>query len=359
MDAKLWIGIGLIALYLILKAMKNKKEDDKKKDPYKSIYGDEDVNVDELIDDEEEEEEEKEAEDGEEEEEDQPAETEDGNPFLPDGIAAKWPERITKMIFGWKKDYQYIVDSNEMFCHLGETNKIETYFVTEDSDNITYYILSDYEIFVPKNGIIFESFVDLSAIEFQNFNTKYVTDMVSMFENCEKLEKLDLSSFDTSNVEDMSDMFSECKSLKEVNLKGFNTSKVIYFSGLFSGCRSLESIDLSGFDTGKGEMFAYMFEECSSLRTLDLSSFCTSNSFNMADMFNDCENLETIYVSDNFVAKANEEKDMEDPMFGNCPKLCATDIDGNKFRYCEDKVNYHYAKILDKDNGVEGYFTRK
>ncbi len=351
MDTKILIAIALAALYIAYKLMANKNEKEKeKKDPYQAINGDDDVDVDELIDDEEENE-------GDE-EEGQTAETEDGNPFLPEEPCYPSPETITKIIFGWKKDYPHIVESIEPIIGLqGESKKIETYTELADADNITMYILSDYEMYVGDTGIEFGNFVNMKNIEFQNFNTKYAETMCSMFENCGKLEKVDLSSFDTSNVEDMSDMFCECQSLREVNLRGINTSKVIYFSGLFSGCRSLESIDLSGFDTGKGEMFAYMFEECSSLRTLDLSSFCTSNSFNMADMFNDCENLETIYVSDLFEAKANEEKDMEDPVFENCSKLCATDIDGNKFMFDNSKTNYHYARIFDKIKGEEGYFT--
>ena len=51
--------------------------------------------------------------------------------------------------------------------------------------------------------------------------------------------------------------------------------------------------------------------------------------------------------------------DMEDPVFENCSKLCATDIDGNKFMFDNSKTNYHYARIFDKIKGEEGYFTMR
>ncbi|MCQ2249837.1 MAG: DUF285 domain-containing protein [Bacteroidales bacterium] len=325
MTIALLILAAVAAIVLITRMNKNSKDGKRKQDPYKDLYGKEDANVYEHID------EEKEASDNEDEEdEEEPAETEDGNPFLPEEPYAPAPETITQIVFGWKKDYPFIVSRHEMIKHQGQTNKIETYI-----DHSTLYILSDYEMYVPKKGILFGEFVNATEIEFHNFNTRYVTDMCSMFENCEKLEKLDLSGFDTSNVEDMTCMFCECKSLKEVNLRGVNTGKVELFKEMFSGCESLESIDLSGFDTRK--------------------------SFDMTEMFVDCENLETIYASDTFVAKESEAKYMEEnpPIFGNCQKLCATDAEGNKFRFSESKLDYRYARIFDKAKGVEGYFTMK
>lgn len=375
------IVLILLALYLGYKLLAKNRKGNDKKNPYKDLYGDNDANTDEPIDDEDEYKKDdlsdaqirqlerrviKWAKQKEElsgiennDEDELPAETEDGNPFLPEEPYAAYPETITKIVFGWKKDYPLVVEHSEPIIGLqGKSDKIETYTEVVDAYNITMYILSDYQMYVHDSGILFGEFVNVTEIEFQNFNTQYMETMCSMFENCEKLERVDLSGFDTSKVVDMDNLFSECKSLKEVNLRGIDTKKVIYFQEVFAGCESLESIDLSGFDTRNGEMFTEMFVECRKLRTLDLSSFDTRKSYSMTNMFNDCENLETIYASDTFVARPEDDKDLE-KIFTNCNKLCGTDIYGNKFRFDESKNNHAFARIYDKDKGVEGFFTRK
>ena len=50
----------------------------------------------------------------------------------------------------------------------------------------------------------------------ENFNTKKVTNMNSMFYNCSSLEEINLTSFNTENVIDMSCMFSGCIILKNI-----------------------------------------------------------------------------------------------------------------------------------------------
>ena len=53
------------------------------------------------------------------------------------------------------------------------------------------------------------------------FNTRNVSDMKMMFNECLVLEYLDLSNFNTSKVTDMSYMFNQCNKLKYLNLLNF------------------------------------------------------------------------------------------------------------------------------------------
>ena len=46
-----------------------------------------------------------------------------------------------------------------------------------------------------------------------------------LFENCLNITKIDFSDFDTSKVTDMSYMFSGCSSLSALNLSNFDTSE--------------------------------------------------------------------------------------------------------------------------------------
>ena len=66
------------------------------------------------------------------------------------------------------------------------------------------------------------------------FNTRKVTDMNTMFQECNVLEYIDLSNFNTDNVTDMSFMFNKCNNLKSLNLKNFsitncNTENMLSF----------------------------------------------------------------------------------------------------------------------------------
>ena len=66
----------------------------------------------------------------------------------------------------------------------------------------------------------------LTELNFDNFNTKNVTNMSYMFYQCFKLEKLNLDNFKTSNVTNMSGMFRECLGLKEIKHFKFYPEKI-------------------------------------------------------------------------------------------------------------------------------------
>ena len=114
---------------------------------------------------------------------------------------------------------------------------------------------------------MFSNCYNITEINFSDFNTSQVTNMVSMFEGCSSLISLDLSNFDTSQVTNMLSMFES----------NFDTSQVTNMLSMFSGCSSLTSLDLSNFDTSQVRDIGYMFRECYSLVSLNLSNFNTSH----------------------------------------------------------------------------------
>ena len=130
-------------------------------------------------------------------------------------------------------------------------------------------------------------------------NTKKVTNMTGMFENCLSLKYLNLENFDTSNVTNMSYMFNKCKKLKEIKgMNKFNTINLTTTYAMFQFCFEIEKIDLSGFDTSNVTNMSYMFNKCKKLKEIKgLNTFITKNVKDMARMFNECSELENLVLT--------------------------------------------------------------
>ncbi|GEM_PF-2386779 len=277
---------------------------------------------------------------------------------------------------------------NDPNCNKGEIVPGEGIYICIDYSGYKIYVLSRNTIYAYENCTsLFES-VSLKAIEFNNFNTEYVTDMSGMFIECGYLKSLDLSGFDTSNVENMGSMFAGCISLTEIDgLNSFDTSEVTDMSDMFYCCEALDEIDVSSFDTssvndmrsmfygcsyakkikGLGNFdtanvtdMAYMFYGMKGVYFLDLSGFDVSNVADISFMFADCTSLEDIYVGTGFRNLDNIEDSSN--MFYDCYRLS-----GNTRMYEFDSSNptdLTYAKechVVDAGSGdytlTSGYFT--
>lgn len=145
---------------------------------------------------------------------------------------------------------------------------------------------------------LFAASAELTYIEFENFNTKFTTNMASMFQYCTSLSSrsLDFSLLDTSHVTDMSNMFERCP-FTTIDLSGWDTRRVQNMAGLFTYCLSLQTVNLSGFDTSNVVVMRDMFSECNSLKSLDLSNFDVKNVKYMESMFLHCNSLEYLDLS--------------------------------------------------------------
>ncbi len=199
-----------------------------------------------------------------------------------------FPDNATKIVFGYKKDYEDVLDLKNPADTWGS---IEFY-----NNGSEYYILSDNEIclngslFV--NGLgMFHSY-DVTDIILTNFNTENVTDMTNMFYFCINLTELDLSGFNTGNVTDMTNMFSNCYALTNLNITSFDTRNVESMSCMFTSCEMLTTLDLSSFDTENVYDMMGMFADCSLLQNIYVSTdFVVSDWCESQDMFNHCEYL--------------------------------------------------------------------
>ena len=96
-------------------------------------------------------------------------------------------------------------------------------------------------------GVGFEGYYiesEFVTINFENFNTKFTTDMSYMFQQTQSIASLDLSTFDTSNVTNMDGMFNGCVVLDYLNISNFDTSKVTDCDNMFLDCDSLSRLDI-------------------------------------------------------------------------------------------------------------------
>ena len=202
--------------------------------------------------------------------------------------------------------------------------KFNTKYVTDMSDMFNTCPLLEYldlsyfktrEVKYMKN--MFFGCISLRDLNLSNFETINVIDMSRMFSNCNSLKYLNLSSINTKNVQNMSGMFFECSSLHYIKMNYFFTSKVVDMSEMFYGCSSLTELNMYGFDTAKVKNMSNMFCKCSKLRLFDLTQFNTSNVVNMEKMFCNCSSINILDLS-NFntqnVTNMNQ-------LFFNCTSL--------------------------------------
>ena len=198
---------------------------------------------------------------------------------------------------------------------------------------------------------MFSGCSNLTSLDVSGFNTENVTDMYYMFCGCSNLTSLDVSGFNTEKVTNMRIMFYGCSSLTNLNLSGFNTEKVNDMFAMFYDCSNLTNLDVSGFNTENVTNMGYMFSGCSNLTSLDVSGFNTENVKDMSGMFSGCSGLTTIYASSEW---STEKVTNGSNMFYGCTNL----VGGKGTTFDWGHTDYIYARI---DGGPEapGYFTFK
>ena len=83
--------------------------------------------------------------------------------------------------------------------------------------------------------------IGIGDVDFSNFDTRKVTNMMSMFFNCTNIYSLDLSSFDTQNVTRTGSMFYNCKNLETIYVDDtWTMDKVSGSFMMFDGCTNLK-----------------------------------------------------------------------------------------------------------------------
>ena len=144
-------------------------------------------------------------------------------------------------------------------------------------------------------------------------------------------------------------MFRKCVNITEINFSDFDTSHLTYLWSMFSGCKSLTSIDFSNFNTSQVTCMFHMFTSCSSLTSLDLSNFNTSQVADMTNMFKGCVNLEYINMNNFEDTKLNQS----DNMFDNVPENIVICLNKNINYKIMTKINNKNCSTIDCSNNLK------
>ena len=159
------------------------------------------------------------------------------------------------------------------------------------------------------------------------FDSSDVENMENIFSGCSKLEVIEFSdSFNTKKVTDMSNMFNECLSLISLDLSKFDTSNVIQMNSMFFKCMSLSIVNLSSFITLNVNNMSKMFENCHSIKNLNLSSFHTDKLNNCSNMFKGCKSLESLNISNFKISEKTNKENIFDEVPKSCNLICNDEI---------------------------------
>ena len=164
---------------------------------------------------------------------------------------------------------------------------------------------------------MFEDSIDLTSINFINFDTSHVTTANYVFSGCHNLRTLDVSNWNTSNLKSAAFMFADCRLLTSLDLNNWDTSNLQDASEMFHSCHNLRTLDVSNWNVSNVTTLEYTFAFCHSLTSLDLSNWNTSNCQNFNFIFCGSENLETLNLKNFDMSRAISYK----VMFRECNKL--------------------------------------
>ena len=156
-----------------------------------------------------------------------------------------------------------VTTMNQMFRQCKEANPINVSSFTSEALEDTYYM-----------------FMSCEKATALNFNDGFTCDNVIrssyMFYHCSAVEELDLRKFTLANDTTLFHMFDSCVALTSLK-QNFDTRKVTTMGSMFRRCMSITELDLSNFKTENVKQFSYMFRLCPNLRTINFSGASSAN----------------------------------------------------------------------------------
>ena len=169
-----------------------------------------------------------------------------------------------------------VTSMNQMFrqCWIADPINISSFTSEELTD--TYYM-----------------FLSCEKVKNLNFNENFKGENILrssyMFHHCSSVSELDLSNFTLAKDTTLLHMFDSCVALTSLK-QNFDTRSVTTMGSMFRRCENLTELDLSNFNTDKVVTFSYMFRFAPKLRTINLSGASTAAATGSAQyMFNFAE----------------------------------------------------------------------
>ena len=172
-------------------------------------------------------------------------------------------------------------------------NSYNNYFLPEEQGE--YIITLTFKEEIQNCNYMFYKCEYVTGLDFSNFCSKNVNNMISMFSYCKRLKDLVLTDFKTGDVHSMEETFSNCEQLEYIDISSFQTGNVKYMNLMFDNCKNLKEIKFPGIlNLAKVKNIRGIFYGCTKLENLDLPVLNTDNITNMSRMFFNCINLKSI-----------------------------------------------------------------
>ena len=209
-----------------------------------------------------------------------------------------------------KWNIRNIYDISHLFCNIRNEINIKYYinkktltvklfgetFIKNNKDN--FFLLINNNIIDECENYKISENNNEEILTVRLIETKYLTDLSYMFENCQSLIDLpDISQFDISKIDSMSHMFYNCIMLKSLNdISKWNTQNIKDASYMFYNMNCINELpDISKWNTETFMNVSYMFMNCKILLKLpDISNWNTKNIRNMSYMFSNCESITSL-----------------------------------------------------------------
>ena len=264
--------------------------------------------------------------------------------------------------------------------------KVLVWLETNTTDNTKYNLIiaSDGDTYFPTDcSRLFDSYLNVEKIEFNNVNSSRVTLISYMFNGCEKLANLDLSMLDKDNITSGAQVFGGCTNLSTINLDNWNLKQSLigflssmtssditislrnwklpanwewyygFFNQMSGGNAQIKTIDVSYWDLSNTENISGLFSNGRYLENISgLDTWDTTNITNMSRLFENCSSLDRIYVGSRWnTSNVTNSSDMFKGMtllVGEAPNTTYA-FDSN------DAIDKTYAVIATDD--TKGYLT--
>ena len=154
---------------------------------------------------------------------------------------------------------------DSIILHINQTGRHKIFhkhhFVDPETNKTIYIEPDEVHINGQKEQKVsnFCTFNETNNIIELRWNPFNYTTITNLFKECTNITFIDFSNFDSSKITDMISLFEKCFSLTSINLNNFKTNSVKKMYYMFKNCPSLISLNLSSFDTSNVTLMGFMF----------------------------------------------------------------------------------------------------
>ena len=178
-----------------------------------------------------------------------------------------------------------------------------------------------------------------------------------MFKDCIDITEINFTNFDTSNVSKMNSMFYGCKSLTSLDLSSFNTHKLKRMQRMFEGCEKLEYINMINFDEStlidSYEEYKMIFDNIPDTLVICINENITKNRI-LPQLKSKCYNID---CSEDWKSKQKKiiyNISACECQLDNCLSCPSIELQNKKL--CTTECNQGFYRMENDPSSIDNYF---